>query len=100
MAEGTPTIAGYEPAHLVSLSTGIDADASVNCENAVEIGREAASQIDGQTFTYIKLHRNDKVTTIGEKFKGQNAVVNPSVLFNRITCVLNNSSEMAALLAY
>ena len=40
------------------------------------------------------------MTTIGEKFKGQKAVVNPSVLFNRITCVLNNSSEMAALSAY
>ena len=43
--------------------------------------------------------------TIGEKCKtikvrGQNAVVNPSVLINRITSLLNNSSEMAAFLAY
>ena len=96
--KANPTFAGYEPDRLVSLS-------SVNCNNAVEIGRAAASQMDGEKFTDIKLHRNDKVTTIGEKCKtnkirGQNAVVNPSVLFNRITCVLNNSSEMAAFLAY
>lgn len=100
-----PPFAGYKPYRLVSLSTGIVADAFVNCDNAVEIGRAAASQMDGQKFTDIKLHRNDKVTTIGEKCKtikarGQNAVVNPSMLFNRITCVLNNSSEMAAFLAY
>ena len=45
LKEGTPTIAGYEPARLVSLSTGIDAVASVNCENVVEIGREAAAMV-------------------------------------------------------
>jgi len=61
--------------------------------------------MNGQKFTDIKLHRNDKVTTIGEKRKtikvrGQNAVLNSSVLFNRITSVLNNSSEMVAFLAY
>ena len=100
-----PPFAGYEPDHLVYLSTGIVAEASVNCDIAVESGRAAASQMDGQTFTDIKLHRNDKVPTIGEKCKtitvrGQNAVVNPSVLFNRITSVLNNSSEMTAFLVY
>ena len=67
MAEGTPTIAGYEPVRLVSLSTGIGADASVNCDNAVEIDQAAASQMDGQTFTDIKLQRNYKVMTICEK---------------------------------
>ena len=82
-----PPFAGYEPDRLVSLSIGIVADASVNCDIAVEIGR---TQMDGQTFTDIKLHRNDKVPTIGEKCKtikvgGQNTVVQPRVLFKRIT---------------
>ena len=88
----------------MSLSTGIVAEASVNCDIAVEIGHGAASQMDGQKFTDINLSRNDKVN-IGEKCKtikvrGQNAVDNPSVLFNRITSVLNNRSEMATFLAY
>jgi len=53
--------AGYEPNRLVSLSTGIVADASANSASAMEM--------IGQTFTDIKLHRNDKVTTIGGKCK-------------------------------
>ena len=81
---------------MVSLSSGIIADASINCVNAVAIGSVAALQIDDKDFRDIKLHRNDKVRTIAEKCKigkvwGENAVVTPSVLFNRIISVLNNS---------
>ena len=100
-----PPFAGYEPDRLVSLSTGIVADTSVNCDDAVEIGRAAASEMAGKKFTDITLRRNDKVKTIGAqsktvKVRGQNTEVNPSLLFNRITCVLNNSSEMGSFLAY
>ena len=96
-----PPFAGYEPDLLVSLSTGIGADASVNCDIAVELVAQQHHKWmikSSQTSIY-------KETTIGEKcktitVKGQSAVVNPSVLFNRITCVLNNNSEMRAFLAY
>ena len=48
----------------------------------------------GKKFTDTTLHHNDKVKTIGAKsntvkVSGQNTLVNPSLLFNRITCVLN-----------
>ena len=97
--------AGYEQDRLVSLSTGIVADASVNCDDPVSIGQAAASQMTGKKFTDVTLHRNDKVKVIGAKVKtvtirGQNTVVNPTLLFNRITCVLNDSSEMGSFLAY
>ena len=69
LADGTPSIAGCEPDRLVSLSTEMVVDAYVNCDDAVEIGCAATSQMDCRTFTDIKLHRNDKVTTIGEKCK-------------------------------
>ena len=100
-----PPFAGYEVSSLVSLATGIVADASVNCDNAVEIGEKAASEMSGKKFTNITLRRNDKVKTIGTKDKtvnvrGQHVEVNPTLLFNRITCVLNNSTEMASFLAY
>ena len=55
MVEGSPPFVGYTPNRLVSLSTGIIADASVNCDDAENIGLEAA------------LHRNDKVKTMGDK---------------------------------
>ena len=53
-----PPFAGYEPGRLVSLSTGIVAHVSVSCDNAVEIARAAASNMDGQKAIDIKLHRN------------------------------------------
>ncbi|KAG1677542.1 hypothetical protein GQR58_013879 [Nymphon striatum] len=100
-----PPFVGYEKDRLVSLSTGIVADTSVNCDNAVELGLNAASEMAGKKFTTIKLRRNDKVKTIGAqnktlKVRGQNIKVNHTLLFNRITCVLNSSSEMGSFLTY
>ncbi|KAG1715034.1 hypothetical protein GQR58_000608 [Nymphon striatum] len=43
-----PTFVGYEKDRLVSLSTGIVADTSVNCDNAVELGLNAASEMAGK----------------------------------------------------
>lgn len=78
----------------MSIATAVVADASVNCDNAVAVGCAAASKLDGQKFTEIKLHRTDKVKTIGEKSntvkRGENIAVNPSIFFNRITCILND----------
>ena len=53
----------------------------------------------------IKLRRNDKVKTMNAKHttvnaRGQCMVVNPALLFNRITCVLNKGSEMSGFFAY
>lgn len=101
-----PPFAGYETDCLVSLLTGIVADSSVNCDKAVEIGLVAASKMNSRKFTDTKLHRNDKVRTIGGaksktvKIRGQSTEVNPTLLFNRITCVLNNSTEMESFFAY
>ena len=97
--------AGYDPDRLVSVSTGIVADTSVNCDNAVKLGLKAASEMSGKKFTNITLHRSDKVNPIGAKdrtvkIRGQQVEVNSTQLFNRITYVLNNSSEMETLLAY
>ena len=85
-----PPFSGYEPDQLVSLSTGIAAEASMNCDDALKIGYAAAAQVVGKKFTEVKLHKNDKVKTIGYKdtsvkVRGQNATMNPSLMFNRIT---------------
>ena len=100
-----PPFAGYNPDRLVSVATGIVADTSVNCDSAVDVGCKAASEMSGKKFTNIILHRSDKVTPIGAKdrtvkIRGQQVDVNPTQLFNRITCILNNSSEMETFLSY
>ena len=99
-----PPFAGYEADQLVSVSTGIVADESVNCDQAVEIGSKAASDMTSKKFANTALRRNE-VTTMGSKGKtvnvrGQQVEVIPSLLFNRITYVLNSSTKMEAFLAY
>ena len=99
-----PPFAGYQPDRLVSISTGVIADQSVNCDDAVQLGAAAASKLTGKPFSEISLHRNDKVKTIVHKsnvtVKGQKTSMNSSLLFNRITCVLKDKSEMEGFLCY
>jgi len=89
---------------LVAISTGLVADSSVNCDQAKEIGKTAANAITRRVFSEVKLKCSDKVTSINGantiKVRGQTAVVNPTLLFNRITCVLKNSTEMEEYLLY
>ncbi|KAK3894781.1 hypothetical protein Pcinc_001503 [Petrolisthes cinctipes] len=99
-----PPFAGYQPDRLVSISTGVVADTSANCDNAVQIGHAAASKITGKKFTEITLHRSDKVKTMGDhssiSVRGQHTEMNSTLFFNRITCVLNTSSEMEQFMSY
>ena len=55
--------AGYQPDRLVSVSTGVVAGTSVNCDNAVQIGLAAASKLTGKKFTELTLHRKDYGTS-------------------------------------
>lgn len=59
-----PPFAAYQPDQLVSLSTRVVADASVNCDNVVEIGQKSASEMSGKKFTNITLRGSDKVKAI------------------------------------
>ena len=43
--QARPPFAGYQPDRLVSISSGVVADTSVNCDNAVQSGQAAASEI-------------------------------------------------------
>jgi len=83
---------------LVAISSGLVVDSSVNCDQAKEIGETAANAITRRVFSEVKLKRSDRVTTLNGantiKVHGQTAPVNPTLLFNRITCVLKNSTEM------
>ena len=71
----------------------------------MEIGSKAASDRTGKKFSDVSLRRNDNVTTVGSKDKmlsvrGQQVEVNPSLLFDKITCVLSNSTELESFLVY
>ena len=99
-----PPFAGYQSYRLVSIATDDVADPSANCDNAVQIGQTAAAKLTGKSFTEITLHRSDKVKTIGDKnsvsIREKNTVVNPTLFFNGITCVLTSSTDMEQFLTY
>ena len=100
-----PPFAGYQQDRLVSLSTGVVADATVNCDDAINVGHAAAAKITGKGFTDIKLHRSDKVKTMSDKdntiaVRGKDTVVNPNLFFNRINCVLSRSSDLQEFFTY
>ena len=90
---------------LVDISTGIVADKSVNCDAAYDIGLVAASVMVGKNFTVVKLSRKDRVATITGarstvKVRDVDAEVNPTLLFMRITCIINSTTEMEDYMSY
>ena len=90
---------------MVSISTGIVADSSVNCDDAVQVGQTAIAKMMGKTYAKLTLRRKDKVKSFVAmkntvRVRGEDVVVNPSLLFNRITCILNTSSELDVFLQY
>ena len=90
---------------LVSVATGTVADETVNCDNAYTIGLQAAATVVDKSYTDIKLSRKDRVISIsGSKDKvtvrGQEAVINPTLLFMRISCTMKDPSEMEQYMDY
>ena len=88
---------------LVNIATGIVADSSVNCDNAVQIGQSAMIKMTGKTYANITLHCKEKVKPFSAmkntiNVRGEKVVFNPSILFNRITCILSTSSELDTFL--
>ncbi|ELU12774.1 hypothetical protein CAPTEDRAFT_192602 [Capitella teleta] len=101
----SPFIEHQNQDSMTAISTGLVADSSANCDRSLEIGMAAASALDNQLYSEIKLRRTDRVKSIGSstntvKIRGQSTVVNPMLLFNRITCVMQSSSDMEVYLAY
>lgn len=83
---------------LVSLSSGVVADETINCEEAIQIGKTSMHSMIGKPFSEVKLRRKDKVKSLESMKKsitvhGEEKVVNPQQLFNRIACALNTNSD-------
>ena len=92
---------------LVAISTGLVADSSVNCDQAKEIGKTAANAITRRVFSEVKLKCSDKEWQHKCSKHNQSSSTNSSgqsnlavQLFNKITCVLKNSTEMEEYLLY
>ena len=61
--EAYPPFSGHYSGELVSLSTGITDDSSVNCHNADEVGQQLQQRVVGKSFADVKVKRKGKVKT-------------------------------------
>ncbi|KAL8607718.1 hypothetical protein ACOMHN_039391 [Nucella lapillus] len=89
---------------LVSISTGILADKSANADQAYTIGKSAAEEMTGRQYGDVKLKRKDRIKSIAAKesvsVRGQEVEVNSTLLFMRVTCVINHQEEMEQYLRH
>ena len=56
---------------MIAIATGLVTDSSVNCDQAYDIGCAAATALNGQVFSKVKLKRNDRVKTISSSTRIQ-----------------------------
>ena len=59
--EAHPPFQSRPTTMLVSLSTGLIADGSVNCDDALRVGLNSQKDMVGQNFAEVKIHRKNRV---------------------------------------
>ena len=83
---------------LVSIFTAVEADCSINCDNAVTIGSEQHTQMIGQNFADLKLQKKKRVQPLSAmrstvKVRNDPLVVNEHQMLNRNLAVLQSSND-------
>ena len=90
---------------LVSLSTGVIADETVNCDDAWTVGTDSQKDMIGKTFAEVKLQRKSRVKSLASmnntvKVRGKEMVVQPQQMLNRILAVLDSAKDLATCFKY
>ncbi|XP_063235988.1 uncharacterized protein LOC134538524 [Bacillus rossius redtenbacheri] len=89
---------------LVSLSSGLVSDDSVDCDQAYEKGVAAMENMKGKNFQELKLHRKNMVKTQAMQksvnVRSKQVIVNSQQLFNRILCVCDSPTKLKSYLEY
>jgi len=81
--------------HIMSLSTGVIGDNSINCFKASEIGIYPLHRIIGKRFEEINLKRSHRVLPLSAvhssiKIKNRIIPIDPHLLFQRISVLKKN----------
>ena len=89
--------------HLVSLLSGVVADKTVNCDDALQVGISSMSKIAGIVFSEIHLKRKNSVKPLAKvtksiKVREEAIRINPNQLLHRIICVVWSEEELAEYL--
>jgi len=89
----------------MSIFSGLIGDASINCHEAVEIGRVAMDSIVGKHFSDVSLKRSSRVLTLASlnssiKVNGEVTPIDPLLLFQRISVTKKSDEELKEYLKY
>ena len=90
---------------LMSLSSGAEADKSVDCHNAFEIGVASEEPTIGSNFGNIKYKRKSRVTSlqaVSGKIKAgkRDVIVKSTLIFQRIRLTIEGKKNMKQYLEY
>ena len=93
------------PDELVSLSSGIVGDSSVNCDKVMEIGTESMKKIVGKNFGDLTMQRKDRVfplsvMTSSIKVKDTVIPIDVQKLFHRIVVLKLSDEEQEVCFRY
>lgn len=83
---------------LRSLSTGLNADDSTNCDRVDEIGQDIQRKMDNCSFTDATVKRKDQVRTLHDLQQGIQVnkkiiQIDPTILFMRCTAIAQREQE-------
>ena len=103
--EARPTFQSRPTTMLVSLSTGLVPDGSVNCDDALRVGLSSQKDMVGQNFTKVKLYRKNRVKSLASvnnliKIRGKAMVVHHQQMLSRILSFLDSATDLAAYMKY
>ena len=84
---------------LVCIFTGVEADSSIDCDNAVSVGLQQQKEMIGQNFAELKLQRNRRVRPLSVmrstiKVRNKPLVVNEQQMFFKPAMTCDNLSNM------
>ncbi|KAK3924286.1 Leucine--tRNA ligase [Frankliniella fusca] len=94
------------PVELVSLSSDVVGDSSINCDQAEEVGKKLLSQCVGKNFKNLKLQRKSVCKSLASVVQSSVRVgddeieINPNQLFHRSLCVLKTAEEVEQIFEF
>ena len=82
-----------------SLSLGLVADESINCDNAEEVGKEIHTKLEHASVAKCTIKRSDQVKSLGilrnvVKIKSQTVNIDPTRLFSRLVVLLERCPDL------
>lgn len=91
--------------NLVSLSSGIVADSTINCHKAFKVGTESLMSISGKVLRDVTIRRKFSVKPLSNMSSKINTgkrdiIIDPTLLFQRIALVKKNEEELKHFFSY